>query len=354
MSLGGRRLRPARDFQVLSYSGSGRASGRLHGIGNGCSEDEFAQLSSGELPLVNRGVCFFRVKALNAQRAGAPALVVFEDVITRRGVPSGTLAVPGIRIPVLLVSARAVRDDPEVSLEVDAVSERRETQNVIAETLGRGGGARGDGGRAPRLRGRRARHQRQRQRHRHADRAGRGDRPRSAGRARAARVLGRRGARPARLAPLRPLAQPRRATANPRVHQPRHGGIAEPGPSALLGRRRPPRARAARRGRGPAREGHRRWRVRPRSVRGGGRAGERPLHGLLGARPRRTPTRRLLPPRLRHRRQRGPPGAAADGARGRRRPCASCPLRRSRRPARARRTARAAARPRTSSIRRPA
>ena len=136
MSLGGRRLRPARDFQVLSYSGSGRASGRLHGIGNGCSEDEFAQLSSGELPLVNRGVCFFRVKALNAQRAGAPALVVFEDVITRRGVPSGTLAVPGIRIPVLLVSARAVRDDPEVSLEVDAVSERRETQNVIAETSG--------------------------------------------------------------------------------------------------------------------------------------------------------------------------------------------------------------------------
>jgi Zn-dependent M28 family amino/carboxypeptidase len=136
MSIGGRKLRRARDFQVLSYSGSGRASGRLHGLGDGCSEDQFAALQSGELPLVSRGVCFFRVKALNAQRAGAPALVVYQDVLTRRGVPSGTLAVPGIRIPVVFVSARAVRDDPEVSLEVDAASERRETQNLIAETPG--------------------------------------------------------------------------------------------------------------------------------------------------------------------------------------------------------------------------
>jgi Iap family predicted aminopeptidase len=136
MSIGGRKLRRARDFQVLSYSGSGRASGRLRGIGDGCSEDEFVGLRNGELPLVERGVCFFRAKALNAQRAGAPALVVYEDVLTRRGVPSGTLAVPGIRIPVVLVAARAVRDDPEVRLQVDATSERRETQNMIAETPG--------------------------------------------------------------------------------------------------------------------------------------------------------------------------------------------------------------------------
>jgi len=136
MSIGGRSLRRARDFQVLSYSGSGRAGGRLRGLDEGCSEDEFAKLRSGELPLVGRGVCFFRIKALNAQRAGAPALVVYEDVLTRRGVPSGTLAVPGIRIAVVLVSTRAVRDNSEVRLEVDAVSERRQTQNVIAETPG--------------------------------------------------------------------------------------------------------------------------------------------------------------------------------------------------------------------------
>jgi Iap family predicted aminopeptidase len=134
MRLAGRRLRRARDFQVLSYSGSGRASGRLRQLDQGCSDEEFAQLRSGELPLVGRGVCFFRVKALNAQRAGAPAIVVFEDVLTRRGVPSGTLAAPGVRIPVVFVSSEFVRDGAEVRVDVDAVSERRVTHNVIAET----------------------------------------------------------------------------------------------------------------------------------------------------------------------------------------------------------------------------
>ena len=39
----------------------------------------------GDIPLVDRGICFFRVKAQNAQRAGARALVVYESVETRRG-----------------------------------------------------------------------------------------------------------------------------------------------------------------------------------------------------------------------------------------------------------------------------
>ena len=140
MSVAGRRLRRARDFQVLSYSGSGRASGRLRRLDQGCSDEEFAQLRSGELPLVGRGVCFFRVKALNAQRAGAPAIVVFEDVLTRRGLPSGTLAAPGVRIPVVFVSSEFARDGAEVRLDVEAVSERRVTHNVIAETPGGEGG----------------------------------------------------------------------------------------------------------------------------------------------------------------------------------------------------------------------
>ena len=141
MSMAGRGLRRAREFQVLSYSGSGRASGRLRRLAQGCSEDEFAALGSHEVPVVGRGLCFFRVKALNAQRAGAPAVVVVEDVLTRRGIPSGTLAAPGIRIPVVFASARAVRDGAEVRVNVDAVSERRLTHNVIAETPG-GNGAR--------------------------------------------------------------------------------------------------------------------------------------------------------------------------------------------------------------------
>jgi aminopeptidase S len=52
-------------------------------------------------------------------------------------VPSGTLAVPGIRIPVVVVATRALGGRPEgtrVAVSVDATSRGGRTQNVIAET----------------------------------------------------------------------------------------------------------------------------------------------------------------------------------------------------------------------------
>jgi Peptidase family M28/PA domain len=136
LRLDGRRLRHTRDYQVLTYSGSGRASGRLRRLGAGCTAAEFAALGAGDVPLVSRGTCFFRVKARAAERAGARALVVIDDALTRRGVPSGTLAVPGIRIPVVLVSDQLARDGAAVRVEVEALSERRVTHNVLAETPG--------------------------------------------------------------------------------------------------------------------------------------------------------------------------------------------------------------------------
>jgi hypothetical protein len=136
LNIAGRELRRARDFEVLSYSGSGRASGRLRRLLAGCSAEEYVGLSAGDVPLVSRGQCFFRMKAFNAQAAGARALVVIDESPTRRGVPSGTLAGPGVRIPVVFVSSDFVRDGAEVRVAVDAVSERRMTHNVIAETPG--------------------------------------------------------------------------------------------------------------------------------------------------------------------------------------------------------------------------
>ena len=136
MSIGGRKLREARDFQVLSYSGSGRASGRLRRLASGCSSDEFASLTAGDIPLVDRGLCFFREKAFNAQRAGARALVVIDTSLTGRGVPSGTFAAAGVRIPVVLVSDTLVHDGARAHVNVDAASERRVAHNVIAETPG--------------------------------------------------------------------------------------------------------------------------------------------------------------------------------------------------------------------------
>ena len=136
MSSGGRKLRQARDFQVLSYSGDGRTSGRLRRLSTGCEAEEYAGLGTGDVPLVSRGICFFREKALLAQKAGADALVVIDDSPTRRGVPSGTLAAPGIRIPVVLVPDTLARDGAPVRVDVDATSGRRVTHNVIAETPG--------------------------------------------------------------------------------------------------------------------------------------------------------------------------------------------------------------------------
>ena len=50
--------------------------------------------------------------------------------------PSGTLAVPGVGIPVVLVADERARDGATVSVDVVASSGRRVTHNVIAETPG--------------------------------------------------------------------------------------------------------------------------------------------------------------------------------------------------------------------------
>ena len=139
VSIRSRRQRQGRDFQVLSYSGAGGANGQLRRLDSGCEADEYSGLGTGDVPLVSRGVCFFREKALNAQRAGATALVVVDESPTERGVPSGTLAVPGIQIPVVLVADSVARDGARVAVDVEADSGRRVTHNVIAETPAGGG-----------------------------------------------------------------------------------------------------------------------------------------------------------------------------------------------------------------------
>jgi hypothetical protein len=139
LSVGGRSLTRVRQFQVLSYSGSGRARGTLRASGDGCEPEDFERLQDNQIPLVDRSECFFREKAANAERAGAGALVVAEAVRSRRGVPSGTLAVPGIGIPVVLASVRALGeagDGSPASVSVDVSSRGARADNVIAETPG--------------------------------------------------------------------------------------------------------------------------------------------------------------------------------------------------------------------------
>ena len=139
LTVGGRKLTRADDFQVLSYSGSGAAIGDLHDVGLGCDPGDFDGIDGSQIALADQGECFSRDKARNAERAGAPALVIREDVRSRRGVPSGTLVVPGIRIPVVAVSTRARGANgagARASVSVKAFSRAGRTQNVIAETPG--------------------------------------------------------------------------------------------------------------------------------------------------------------------------------------------------------------------------
>jgi len=124
-------------FLTLSYSGSGRVSGPVRRFGLGCERRDFRGLEQGQVAVVARGECFFRDKAMGAEAAGAAALLIVDGENDEP--PSATLGSPGVEIPVLAVGAAAGRElGPRVELEVDAVSERRRTVNVIAETTGRG------------------------------------------------------------------------------------------------------------------------------------------------------------------------------------------------------------------------
>jgi Zn-dependent M28 family amino/carboxypeptidase len=138
LSINGAAL-PPRQFRVPSYSAAGRVDGTLKAVDDGCDEADFDPLEPGQVAFTGFGKCFLYRKAINARRAGARALVV-QTGATRRGVPSATLAVPGIGIPVVMMSeAVAARDGDRVQLTVDATTTRGRTQNVIAEIGPRSG-----------------------------------------------------------------------------------------------------------------------------------------------------------------------------------------------------------------------
>ena len=143
LEVDGRRLRRERDFRVMTHSGPGRAAGSVRGAGLGCKRADYDGVDRGGIALVRRGECFFRVKALNAQRSGVGGVLLVDPAA--RGEPfSATLGGPGVRIPVVVLgaeAARVIRPGTPVRLAVDAVSERRVIHNVIAET----GAGSGDG-----------------------------------------------------------------------------------------------------------------------------------------------------------------------------------------------------------------
>jgi len=142
------------DYSPMSYSGSGDITATLQAVDvnlagtrastSGCEDSDFDSFIAGNIALVQRGSCTFRVKVDNAAANGASAIVVFNqgnDVPgdDRFGVVFGTLDPPLAAIPAIgtsfaigeaLVGAGAV----QARVMVDATTETTDTFNVIADT----------------------------------------------------------------------------------------------------------------------------------------------------------------------------------------------------------------------------
>lgn len=138
---------------AMTYSPSGDVSGVVQGVDlalpppaavntatSGCEPEDFASFVPGNVALVQRGTCSFRDKALNAEAAGASAVIVFnEGQEGRTDAGSGTLFEPGLGIPVVAVSFAtgvelAAAPGTRVHIALDTLSEVRTTENVIADT----------------------------------------------------------------------------------------------------------------------------------------------------------------------------------------------------------------------------
>ncbi|GAA4410406.1 M28 family metallopeptidase [Fodinibacter luteus] len=104
---------------------------------SGCTADDFAGFPEGAIALVQRGGCGFAVKALNAQAAGASAVIVAND--GRTGLVGMIGDAAGLEIPAIFVTTQVGLDlastpDATVTVTVDFAAETRVTWNVLAET----------------------------------------------------------------------------------------------------------------------------------------------------------------------------------------------------------------------------
>ncbi|MBY5161524.1 M20/M25/M40 family metallo-hydrolase [Salsipaludibacter albus] len=146
------------DTDSFSYSGSGSVTdGNVIavdldlGLGNtsssGCEASDFDGLDfsgDNDIALMQRGTCAFGDKAANAQAAGAEGAIIFNqgNADGRFGLVGGTLGErDDITIPVVDATYETgemlATGEHTVSLSVEAISETKDTENVIADLEGR-------------------------------------------------------------------------------------------------------------------------------------------------------------------------------------------------------------------------
>ena len=104
---------------------------------SGCTAADFADFPAGAIALVQRGGCGFAVKVLNAQAAGASAVIVAND--GRAGLVGMIGDATGLTIPAIFVTTDVGLDlastpTATVTVTVDFTEEVRTAYNVLAET----------------------------------------------------------------------------------------------------------------------------------------------------------------------------------------------------------------------------
>ncbi|MGH2731809.1 MAG: M20/M25/M40 family metallo-hydrolase [Actinomycetota bacterium] len=145
------------DFATFSHSGSGDVKAEVQAVDltvpspspnsstSGCEPADFEGFAPGNIALIQRGTCTFRIKADNAVTAGATGVIVFnEGNPGRTDVIMGSLGPPALTIPAIAASF-AVGDElrngkltgptgVQVHLLTDTIAENRSTTNVIADS----------------------------------------------------------------------------------------------------------------------------------------------------------------------------------------------------------------------------
>ncbi len=138
----GRQIAPVErelPLEALQYSPStpqGGIRARVVSSDDGCSAGDFGAVR-GLIALVERGTCFFSVKAANAQAAGAVGVLVFNN---EEGALDGTLGDPNASaIPVAGITrglGRELAAAPNAVVELELVTQTRQTKsrNITTDT----------------------------------------------------------------------------------------------------------------------------------------------------------------------------------------------------------------------------
>ena len=126
-----------RDFRAMMFSASGNVRAAIDRVGGGCTDADFAGFRVDAVAVIEPSPeCFRRAQVVNAQRAGAVAVIGVSTA--PRGSPlRPTLFSPdGIDVPVLSVTAetgRALVEGSVVRIRTSVTTSVEDVQSVVAE-----------------------------------------------------------------------------------------------------------------------------------------------------------------------------------------------------------------------------